>query len=224
MNNYCKELDEVVYCPQCGSVNITGVYHVNVNTKEVLDLFGMYENHWCDDCESSIGSGMTLRQLWQAFSEVPVDNNDEIEEDFLGFECGTDRFEVLRWFDERCPNGVKKDLMGGENEQESKTIKVKDADCERMILVLQDPKGKTPAISVKGYLYEEDHFTDPQSAEGLHRYSIRHKDDDMGEPRTIENSVIVNWFGWFFTETDLNLDGKEYLRIVDWNWGDELNH
>lgn len=115
--NYCKELDEIIYCPQCGSTNITGVYHVNVNTKEVLDLFGMYENHLCDDCESSIGSGMTLRQLWQAFSEVPVDNDDEIEEDFLGFECGTDRFKVLRWFDERCPNGIKKDLMGSETEQ-----------------------------------------------------------------------------------------------------------
>lgn len=103
-------------------------------------------------------------------------------------------------------------------------VNVKQVDCEPMIVVLQDPKGETPAISVKGYLYEEDHFTDPQSAFGLHRYSIRHDDDDMAEPRTIENDVLVNWFGWFFTETDLNLNGKDYLRIVNWNWGDELNH
>jgi hypothetical protein len=46
----------------------------------------------------------------------------------------------------------------------------------------------------------------------------------MGEPRTMENNVLVNWFGWFFTETDLGINGKDYLRIVDWNWGDELNH
>ena len=115
--NYCKELDEIIYCPQCGSTNITGVYHVNVNTKEVLDIFGMYTNYCCDDCDASIGSGMTLRQLWDAFSEIPVNNDDEIEEDFLCFEAGTDRFDVLRWFDERCPNGIKKDLMGSENEQ-----------------------------------------------------------------------------------------------------------
>lgn len=115
--NYCKELDEIIYCPQCGSTNITGVYHVNVNTKEVLDLFGMYANYCCDDCDASIGSGMTLRQLWDAFSEIPVNNDDEIEEDFLCFEDGTDRFKVLRWFDERCPNGIKKDLMGSETEQ-----------------------------------------------------------------------------------------------------------
>ena len=100
----------------------------------------------------------------------------------------------------------------------------KNDDCERMVVVLRDQRCERPPFQVKGYLYEEDHFTDPQSAEGLHRYSIRHKDDDMGEPKTIEDSVIVNWFGWFFTETDLNLNGKEYLRIVDWNWGDELNH
>jgi hypothetical protein len=115
--NYCKELDEIIYCPQCGSKNITGVYHVNVNTKEVLDIFGMYTNFCCDDCDASIGSGMTLRQLWDAFSEIPVNNDDEIEEDFLCFEDGTDRFKVLRWFDERCPNGIKKDLMGSETER-----------------------------------------------------------------------------------------------------------
>ena len=105
-----------------------------------------------------------------------------------------------------------------------KVLNAKVADCEPMILVLQDPKGETPAFPVKGYLYEEDHYTDPQSADGLHRYSIRHDDDDLAEPRTIENDVLVNWFGWFFTETDLNLNGKDYLRIVDWNWGHKLNH
>lgn len=88
-----------------------------MNTKEVLDHFGMDRNYWCDDCETSIDDGMTLRQLWEAFSEVPVNNDDEIEEDFLGFEAGTGRFEVWRWFDERCPHGIKKDLMGSENEQ-----------------------------------------------------------------------------------------------------------
>jgi hypothetical protein len=103
-------------------------------------------------------------------------------------------------------------------------IKETRVDCEPMIVVLQDPKGETPAVSVKGYLYEEDHYTDPQSADGLYRYSIRHDDDDMGEPRTMENNVLVNWFGWFFTESDLNLSGKDYLRIVDWDWGHKLNH
>lgn len=53
-----------------------------------------------------------LRKLWNEFSDVPVDNNDMIEREFMGFPAGTDRFEVWSWFDDRCPNGIMKDLYG----------------------------------------------------------------------------------------------------------------
>jgi hypothetical protein len=43
--------------------------------------------------------------------QFPVNENDEIEEDFLDFPSGTDKFDVWHWFDERCPNGVAEDLM-----------------------------------------------------------------------------------------------------------------
>lgn len=58
-----------------------------------------------------------LRELWKEFSEVPINNDDEIERGFLHFEKGTDRFEVMAWFDEQCPNGVYKDLFGTEFER-----------------------------------------------------------------------------------------------------------
>lgn len=58
-----------------------------------------------------------LKKLWKEFSEVPVDNEDNIEKDFRDFPAGTDRFEVLSWFDDMCPNGMMKDLYGTENEK-----------------------------------------------------------------------------------------------------------
>ena len=53
-----------------------------------------------------------IRELWKEFSEVPVDNDDRIESDFNGFEAGTDRFEVMEWFDSITPNGMVRELYG----------------------------------------------------------------------------------------------------------------
>jgi hypothetical protein len=53
-----------------------------------------------------------IRKLWDEFSAIPVDNDDRIEEGFKDFPAGTDRFEVWRWFDRRCPNGVARDIFG----------------------------------------------------------------------------------------------------------------
>ena len=54
-----------------------------------------------------------LKEWWDEFSEVAVDNDDRIERAFHIFEKGTDRMEIWGWFDERCPNGLVKDLLGG---------------------------------------------------------------------------------------------------------------
>ena len=51
-----------------------------------------------------------LKELWDEFSEVPIDNDDRIERDFKNFPKGTDRFEIWAWFDDMCPNGVLNDL------------------------------------------------------------------------------------------------------------------
>ena len=56
-----------------------------------------------------------LKRLWNEFSEVPIDDDDNIERDFRNFPKGTDRFEIWSWFDDLCPNGVMKDLVGTEN-------------------------------------------------------------------------------------------------------------
>lgn len=45
-----------------------------------------------------------------------VNNDDEIEEDFLNFPAGTPKFDVWRWFDERCLNNLHDDLMFPQND------------------------------------------------------------------------------------------------------------
>ena len=48
-----------------------------------------------------------LETLWKLFGDVPINNDDEIEEDFIDFPAGTYRFEIWHWFDELYSKGVK---------------------------------------------------------------------------------------------------------------------
>ena len=40
-----------------------------------------------------------LQELWDKLGDIPVNNDDEIEEDFLNFPAGTSKFDVWHWFD-----------------------------------------------------------------------------------------------------------------------------
>lgn len=102
-----------LYCAECGGTSIQTQAWVNPNTHEFYDFMGVddNENNWCDDCEDHTEL-LTLQELWKRFEEVPINNDDEIEENFLCFDTGDSRFDVWHWFDERCPNGLAVDLMG----------------------------------------------------------------------------------------------------------------
>ena len=47
-----------------------------------------------------------LRELWRLFGDIPINDQDQTEEEFLGFEAGNDRFNIWHWFDERYEGGV----------------------------------------------------------------------------------------------------------------------
>ncbi len=47
-----------------------------------------------------------LEQLWDSFGKVPINDDDSIDEDFLVWEKGTDRFDIWHWFDEEHSKGV----------------------------------------------------------------------------------------------------------------------
>lgn len=110
-----KKSLQTLYCSECGGTNVQAQAWVNPNTKEFLDFASgpclEVDDCWCEDCEEHIEL-CTIKELWNRFADIPINNNDEIEERFLCFDAGDSRFDVWHWFDERCPNGLAVDLMG----------------------------------------------------------------------------------------------------------------
>ena len=53
-----------------------------------------------------------LEKLWNEFEDVPIDEDECIDEVFYIWDKGTDRYHIWHWFDDRLPNGLAKDLMG----------------------------------------------------------------------------------------------------------------
>lgn len=103
-----------LYCRDCGSTHVLAKAWVDPNTEKFDSLVTNppdEEDGWCENCESNVELA-TIETLWDDFSQIPINGNDEIEEPFLFFEAGTSRFDVWHWFDERCPNGLAVDLMG----------------------------------------------------------------------------------------------------------------
>lgn len=72
---------------------------------------------------------------------------------------------------------------------------------------------KESGNSITGYLSLEriDEGTIP---EGWYMYDIREGDYD--EPATIENHVMVDYFGTFLTSQKLDIPEEGYLSIRDW--------
>lgn len=54
-----------------------------------------------------------LIDLWLDFSNIPINEHDEIEEDFYLWEKGTDRFSIWSWFDDKLPNGLVANFLVG---------------------------------------------------------------------------------------------------------------
>jgi len=110
MNN---DSTTVLYCSKCGSTNVEIATWVNPNTHSVgSSCFGQYHEQGCrcGNCKGRIAL-LTLPELWENFSKISVNNDDEIEEEFLGFDVGASKLDVWHWFDERCPNNLHDDLM-----------------------------------------------------------------------------------------------------------------
>lgn len=53
-----------------------------------------------------------LEKLWNDFSNIVINDDDEIESDFHLWDAGTDRFEILQWFDNRLKKGLHSYMYG----------------------------------------------------------------------------------------------------------------
>lgn len=103
----------ILHCPVCGGTNVQLLAWIDANTNVwCCDINSHLEKEdtWCEDCEEHTGLA-TLRELWERFSEIKINDNGEIEEDFMFFKAGTSRINVWDWFDERCPNSLIDDLI-----------------------------------------------------------------------------------------------------------------
>ena len=68
-------------------------------------------------------------------------------------------------------------------------------------------------INIRGLMVD---YRSLETIDGLHRYDIRHSDDDMTRPCTVESNVVVNHYGHLFTRTNLHLEGRRDLEIIHW--------
>jgi len=50
-------------------------------------------------------------QLWDKLKDIPINDNEEIDEDWHIFSKGTNREEIWQWFEETYNISVAKDLM-----------------------------------------------------------------------------------------------------------------
>lgn len=98
---------EIVRCNSCGRW---------IGRDEDVGSHYDMDTEYCPECKCTMGlmdvdygcyfDDWELEQLWNLFGDIPVDDNENILEGFLGFPEGTDRMEIWHWFDERYSRGV----------------------------------------------------------------------------------------------------------------------
>lgn len=141
---YC-DIEE--HCPHCDEVlpiliDFDQIHHFYVTCPtcggRVL-LCSLCEEN-CDQrdgvCQMS-DPATNLRRLWAELGDIPINDRDEIEEPFLHFERGTDRFEIWHWFDDRYPGGVVALMQYNERDEQ----KAKKSVYELPKMVTDNPNG-----------------------------------------------------------------------------------
>lgn len=110
-------MDSICKCNNCEGVFVDTNPQVGAN---VFDLGSMFiqklKDHSCPKCsvDDFLADMDSLDEaifLWNKLGDIPTNEDDEIEEDFLHFEIGTDKFEIWHWFEEKFDLSVGKDLM-----------------------------------------------------------------------------------------------------------------
>ena len=55
---------------------------------------------------------MNVKKAWENFGNIPIDEKERIEEDFLHFKTGTPRDVIWCFFDELSENGIYELMYG----------------------------------------------------------------------------------------------------------------
>lgn len=118
MRNHLERLR----CKKCGSVAIYSRRWVNANTDEINDSISPVDESkeenqfWCKECHDYTQPTL-LYDLWKEFSKIEIDDNGNIQDDFIKFHKGTPKNHVLFWFNSNCPVGIHTDLISKYNKE-----------------------------------------------------------------------------------------------------------
>lgn len=99
--------------------NIKGLSNDIVERNEIRSDEDRPDYYDADDIDSAVVEHLdyTLGDLcqswWRMLGDIPINDDDEIDEPFMGWPKGTNRFDIQHWFDEVNPGGIK-DLMASD--------------------------------------------------------------------------------------------------------------
>lgn len=95
----------VVRCNHCGMI-FTETMIDQTKDEDHCPMCGLTGALQDIDSNTTTLSKKELMKLWLLFGDIPINDQDEIEEEFFGFPVGTNRFDIWHWFDERYTDGV----------------------------------------------------------------------------------------------------------------------
>jgi hypothetical protein len=64
---------------------------------------------------------MDFKSLWEDFGEIPINEDDCIEEPFLHFPKGSYRFDIWHWFEDKFDVTLGDILSGGNHGSHEET-------------------------------------------------------------------------------------------------------
>ena len=47
-----------------------------------------------------------IEEIWEMFTDVPIDESERLEKEWFGFPAGTSKYDIWQWFDEHYSKGV----------------------------------------------------------------------------------------------------------------------
>ena len=122
---------------------------------------------------------------------------------------------------------IEKDIAGGYLKVEVREVVIRErvpdaedgdyaalAEADESVVEMMLRESETcRRMKVRGLLMD---YRCGSEIEGLCRYEVRHSDNDICRPSTVETSVVVNNYGTFYTRTPLPVERGEWLNIVSW--------
>lgn len=107
-------------CHDCYEEDTEHNLHFHVRTLTILNSKTLQIEPGDYICTNCIASGdyilidendrNSIEKLWELLGNVPVNSEDEIEQNFYIWEEGTDKFEIWHWFDDKFEEGLGKYL------------------------------------------------------------------------------------------------------------------